>query len=81
MIAGGMAITKLKAIEEALSVIPTVFTWPKKNFTTSNKGIPLNPGSDDTLLFRTIYVAGCEEVRLFFSLIKKDMLFGIGLFK
>jgi hypothetical protein len=42
--AGGMAMIKLKAIEEALSVMPTAFTCLKKNPTTSNKEMPLNPG-------------------------------------
>jgi hypothetical protein len=40
MMAGGIAITKLNAMAEARSVIPTVFTWAIKNFMTSNKGMP-----------------------------------------
>jgi hypothetical protein len=54
MIAGGMAITKLNAIEEALSVIPTVLTCPKKNLITSKRETPLNPGRDVDLLLLII---------------------------
>jgi hypothetical protein len=74
MIAGGMAITKLNAIDEARSVIPTAFTWLKKNFITSNRGIPLNPGKDFALLLLTIKVAVRVEARLFFIRVMNDMV-------
>src|SRR5258705_1480562 len=66
---------------EALSVIPTVFTWPIKKFTTSNKGMPRKPGNEVTLLFRTIYFAGGELKMLFFIFEKRSIqLFWINLF-
>jgi hypothetical protein len=37
MAAAGMAIIKLKAIAEALSLKPILFTWLTKNLTTSYK--------------------------------------------
>ena len=74
MIAGGIAITKLNAIEEARSVIPTDFTWLKKNFTTSNRGMPLNPGSEFALLLLTMKVAGRVDAILSFNLVRNDML-------
>ncbi len=49
--AGGIANNKLNAMEDARSVIPTVLTWLKKNFITSNNGMPLKPGSLVALLF------------------------------
>ena len=66
MMAGGIAITKLKAMEEALSVTPTVLTCLIKKFTTSNNVIPLKPGNCKILLFLTIKVAGADEAILFF---------------
>lgn len=51
IIAGGMAIIKLKAMEAALSWIPTVFSWATKKLTTSYKGIFLKPGREVALLF------------------------------
>jgi hypothetical protein len=50
MMAGGMAITKLKEMADARSVIPTVFTCPKKNMITSYRAIPLKPGRNVFLL-------------------------------
>jgi hypothetical protein len=66
MIAGGIAITKLNAMDEARSLIPTVFTWPKKNWITSYNGMPRNPGNEMDLLFRTRYSYVGEVVILFF---------------
>jgi hypothetical protein len=40
IIAGGIAIKRLKAIEEALSLNPSFFNSSKKNFTTSKRGMP-----------------------------------------
>jgi hypothetical protein len=54
MIAGGMAMTRLKEIADALSVIPTVFTCLIKKSTTSYNGIPLKPGKEVNLLLPTI---------------------------
>jgi len=56
-------------MDDALSVIPTVFTWPKKNFITSYNGMPLKPGKKMALLFLTTYVAGADEVILFIILL------------
>lgn len=65
MMAGGIAMTRLKAMEAALSRMPTVFTWPIKKFTTSNIGIPLKPGNEVDLLLCTICLTGEEEDILF----------------
>ena len=70
IIAGGIAITKLKAIAEALSVIPIVFTCPIKKLITSNSGMPLNPGREVDLLFLIIKATGAEAsmlVNIFFK--------------
>ena len=61
-----MAITKLNAMDEARSLIPIVFTWPKKNWTTSYRGMPRKPGKEMVLLFRTKYSYVGEVVILFF---------------
>jgi hypothetical protein len=55
---------------DALSVMPTVLICVKKNFTTSNNGIPRNPGRDVTLLLPTICLAGGEDAIDFFILAK-----------
>lgn len=65
IMAGGIAMTKLNAIAEALSVIPIVLTCPKKNLITSYKGMPRNPGKDVSLLFLSINTAGADERSLF----------------
>jgi hypothetical protein len=44
MVAAGMAVRKLKAIERARSINPTFLTWLVKNLITSNRGVPWNPG-------------------------------------
>ena len=48
--AAGIAIIKLKAMAEALSLNPILFTWLKKNFITSNRHNPKKPGSIIVLL-------------------------------
>ena len=63
--AGGMAITRLNEIADALSVMPTVLTWLIKKLTTSNMGMPRKPGSDVVLLLLTIRFAGAEEAMRF----------------
>jgi hypothetical protein len=75
IIAGGMAITKLKAMDAALSWMPTVFTWPKKKLMTSNKGTPRKPGIEVALLFLTRKFARGEAEILFFISEKKFILF------
>ena len=74
MIAGGIAITKLKAIEAALSLIPTVFTCPPKKFTTSNNGMPRKPGSDVVLLLVIIIFAGGNAAILFPILLNRGII-------
>ena len=69
-------VTKFRTKEAlaARSVIPTDFTWLKKNFTTSNRGMPLNPGSEFALLLLTMKVAGRVDAILSFNLVRNDML-------
>lgn len=74
MIAGGIAITKLKAMEEALSVMPTVLTWPTKNLATSKMGIPRKPGKETALLFNISEPTKGMEVTLFFIVVKMGMM-------
>src|SRR5438046_894109 len=66
MIAGGMAITILNEMADALSTIPTLRTCSKKNFTTSYKGIPWKPGRRRRLLHPITIVTGAEEANTFF---------------
>lgn len=47
---GGMDIIKLKEMADALSVNPDILNCFLKNFTTSYKGIPWNPGNFHFLL-------------------------------
>src|SRR5258708_35228724 len=50
MVAAGIAVRKLKAMDRARSFNPTFLTWLEKNRTTSYKGIPWNPGKMILLL-------------------------------
>ena len=70
-----MAINKLYAMAEALSVIPTVFTWPIKKFTTSYKGIPLKPGNDVALLLSIIILTGLVAATLFPILVRRGIIY------
>ena len=74
MIAGGIAITKLNAMDDALSVIPTDFIWLKKNLITSKSGMPRNPGNEFALLFLTKNVAGPVDANFCFILVINDIL-------
>ena len=51
MAAAGIAMMKLKAMAEALSLKPSLFTCPKKYFTTSCKHSWRKPGILSVLLF------------------------------
>jgi hypothetical protein len=55
MVAAGMAIKKLNAIDRARSFNPTFCTWFLKKTTTSYKGRPWNPGRKMFLLFNDAY--------------------------
>src|SRR5436190_379595 len=75
IIAGGMAMVKLNAIAEALSVIPTVFTCFRKNIHTSYKDTPRKPGNEICLLFSAMKLTGAE-LRIFFSMVSyRDIIF------
>ena len=64
MIAGGIAMVKLKEIAEALSVNPVFFACKKKKRTTSNKGMPWKPGRNILLLFLITKLTGTETRNL-----------------
>jgi hypothetical protein len=75
IIAGGIAITKLKAMADALSFIPTFFTCLAKKLITSKRGIPWKPGNTITLLLLTRKVIGADVETVLVILAKKDILF------
>jgi hypothetical protein len=73
MMAGGIAIVKLKATEDALSVKPVLRACKKKKRITSKSGIPLKPGKNMNLLFLIRKLTGPDTRNLLFSRVRKCM--------
>jgi hypothetical protein len=74
----GKAMIKLKEMAAALSFNPIFFTCSEKKTTTSNNGIPLNPGIIICLLFLIKKAIGGKVIIIFSNLV--NTLFVLSLF-
>lgn len=74
MEAGGIASNTLNEIEDALSLRLVLRICKKKKETTSNNGMPLNPGKIMILLFRIMNFTRKEVMIFRFILVSKCIL-------